>query len=140
VSLGEIPVVAVSGETSAGNVMAIVSEIEALLGALVVTGCGGSIDLRGMPLSPGEYETLADFLGEGEVSADIDALGPTRVRETGVPGVWWVQHRNSSDQVTAELIEVTYLPEILRTDPADARAGLERLRDKMPAGDNTGAA
>ena len=136
----DIPVADADSLASVGNVQAILHEIEALLGGLVDTGVGGSIDLRALPLAPVEYAALEEWLGEGEVQATIEALGPTLVRETAVQGVWWVTHRNPDDQVTAELIEVSYLPEILRTDPRDALAGLDRLRVQLRAeeGDDDG--
>lgn len=134
----DIPVVDADALASVGNVQAILHEIEALLGGLVDTGVGGSIDLRALPLAPAEYRALEAWLGEGEVQATIEALGPTLVRETGVQGVWWVMHRNRDDQVTAELIEVSYLPEILKTDPRDAQAGLERLRAQLRADEGDG--
>lgn len=129
-SLQDIPVISSDDVEAGGWVIAVISEIEELLDALIATGRGGSIDLRAMPMAPAEREQLAAFLGEGEVSAHIDALGPTQVRETAIPGVWWVRHRNEDGQVTAELVEVTFLPEILRTDPVDARVGRERLRER----------
>ncbi|HZP92449.1 MAG TPA: hydrogenase expression/formation C-terminal domain-containing protein [Burkholderiales bacterium] len=131
--LQDIRVVASAGTSSIGNVLAIAHEIESLLAALVESGRSGSIDLRGLPLSRADYEALREFLGQGEIDAAIEALGPTQVRETKVPGVWWVQHCNANGEVTAELIEVTYLPEILKTDPVDARAGLDRFRERLMA-------
>jgi hydrogenase-1 operon protein HyaF len=127
----DIPVADTGSIQSVGNVQAILHEIEALLARLVTSGAGGSIDLQALPLAPADYAMLEDRLGTGEVQAVIEALGPTQLRETAVPGVWWVTHRNHDGQVTAELIEVCYLPEILRTDPRDAEAGLERLRAQL---------
>lgn len=134
----DIPVVDADALASVGNVQAILHEIEALLGGLVDTGVGGSIDLRALPLAPAEYRALEAWLGQGEVQATIEALGPTLVRETAVQGVWWVMHRNRDDQVTAELIEVSFLPEILKTDPRDAQVGLERLRAQLRADEGDG--
>ena len=54
-------------------------------------------------------------MGKGEVEAIITALGPTHVSETLIPGVWWVTHKNSNEEVINEFIEVTSLPEILLT-------------------------
>lgn len=134
----DIPVADADALASVGNVQAILHEIEALLSGLVDSGVGGSIDLRTLPLAPAEYRALEAWLGEGEVQATIEALGPTLVRETAVQGVWWVTHRNRDDQVTAELIEVSYLPEILKTDPRDAQVGLERLRAQLRADEGDG--
>ncbi len=114
-----------------GNAMPILYEIESLLNDLVESGKTASIDLRSLPLLPGDYEKLKEVLGEGEVSATLEAMGPTQVRETSVHGVWWVTHHNSDDTIIAEFIEVTTMPEILQTHPADARVGLDRLRSRL---------
>jgi hydrogenase-1 operon protein HyaF len=116
---------------SHGNAMPLLHEIEILLSDLLSTGKAASIDLRSLPMLPDDYEKLREALGDGEVSATIDAMGPTQVRETSVHGVWWVTHYNSDDNIVAEFIEVTYMPEILRTHPADAREGLDRLRSRL---------
>ena len=105
------------------NAPAILHEIENALTALVERGEGSSIDLNGLPLAPGDRERLEQALGDGELSAEVQALGPTQVRETGIHGVWWVTHCNRYDQVIAEFIEITYTPEILKTDPEDAQPG-----------------
>lgn len=106
-------------------------ELAALLERLVNSGEGGSIDLRSLPLSPGDYERLEVFLGQGEVSAVVEALGPTRVRETAVRGVWWVTHCNTDEEIVAELIEVTHCPAILETQLDDARASLMGLQARL---------
>ena len=114
-----------------GSVRAIAHEIETLLGRLIHNGEPGAIDLRSLPMSPEDYAGLRALLGEGEVSAVIDAFGPTEVRETAVRGVWWVSHRNSEDDTLAELIEVTHVPEILKAHPDDVEDGLELLRARL---------
>jgi hydrogenase-1 operon protein HyaF len=123
-------------------VPALLREIEARLTHLVETGRSGRIDLRSLPLQPGDDERLADALGSGEVDAVIDALGETRVRETGVAGVWWVTHANADGDSVAAFIDITLMPEMLMTHVDDARAGLARLRcrltDVTQAGDSHG--
>lgn len=129
-----IPIAVVdSGASSAlgNNALPLLYEIESLLNDLVESGTSAIIDLRSLPLIPGDYEKLKEVLGQGEVSATIDALGPTHVRETAVHGVWWVTHYNGDETVIAEFIEVTYMPEILQTHPADARVGLDMLRSRL---------
>jgi hydrogenase-1 operon protein HyaF len=118
-----------SGE--GGYALAILREIESLLAELVDSGRSGRIDLRSLPLLPGDDARLADVLGEGEVDATIQAMGATRVRETAVPGVWWVTHRNVEGHTIAELIEVTLVPEILKTHREDARIGLTTLQERI---------
>lgn len=132
--LDDIAVTVVQGDADTaptGQSEAILREVQDMLEALVKRGETNSIDLRSLPLFPGDYERIQAALGEGEVSATITALGPTTVRETAIPGVWWTIHRNAADEVMTELIEVTLCPEILRTQAEDAGEGLERLRKQL---------
>lgn len=123
-----VKVVPVGGN---GNGRAVLREIETLLGALVEKGEEGSIDLSSLPLTPEDYDLLEETLGEGEVTAEVNSLGPSRIHETGIPGVWWVTHYNDDDEVMAEFIEVTYCPEILLTPEDDVKDGLEALRARL---------
>lgn len=135
-----IPVVmadAGSPASTNGNAAPVLHEIQSLLKDLVESGKTAAIDLRSLPLLPGDYEKLKEVLGQGEVSATVDAMGPTQVRETAIHGVWWVTHSNSDATVIAEFIEVTTMPEILRTHPADARAGLDMLHARLATATET---
>jgi hydrogenase-1 operon protein HyaF len=126
------------GLTLCGNADPILHEIQSLLNDLVESGKSASIDLRSLPLLPGGYEKLKEVLGQGEVSATLEVLGATHVRETAIHGVWWVTHYNSDETIIAEFIEVTYMPEILRTHPADARVGLDLLHSRLTPATETG--
>jgi hydrogenase-1 operon protein HyaF len=122
------------GDAASGNALPILYEIVTRLEALIEHGATHSIDLKGLPLAPGDYERLRDILGKGEVDATVDALGLTRVRETAIQGVWWITHMNAHEQVMAELIEVTRCPEILRTQPDDVRDAVAVLRERLGGG------
>jgi hydrogenase-1 operon protein HyaF len=128
-----IPIVVADDDclTLSGNADPILHEVRSLLKNLVTSGKSASIDLRSLPLLPGDYEKLKQTLGDGEVSATLEALGATHVRETAIHGVWWVTHYNSDETIIAEFIEVTCMPEILRTHPADARVGLDLLHSRL---------
>lgn len=89
------------------------------------------IDLRSLPLAPGEEEEIEALLGIGEVRADITALGPTTVQETRVSGVWIVTHRNADDEVVAKFIEVTRIPPLLLAHDEDIRHGVEFLNKAL---------
>ena len=133
--LSEIPV-AVEGAADAGRglgggTVAVLYEIAALLERLQLHGETGAVDLATMPMIPADYERLRSALGEGEVQVDVRSEGTARVRETGVHGVWWVEQRDASDRLLAEFLEITTVPEILRSHPADIAAGLERLRSQL---------
>ncbi|MBT8108184.1 MAG: hydrogenase expression/formation protein, partial [Gammaproteobacteria bacterium] len=92
---------------------------------------GTTIDLKSLPLAPGEEERIEATLGTGEVRAEVDALGPTLIQETSYPGVWLITHKNADNAVVARFIEVTYIPELLRSQPEDIHAGIDRLENEL---------
>ena len=114
-----------------GNVKPLLFELAGLLDAWLSKGEAASIDLRSLPLSRGDYDELGARLGSGAVSASVEAIGASEVRETRYPGVWRVTHRNEAGEVVADLIEVYGLPEILRAPPEDAADGLIRLKEAL---------
>lgn len=117
-----------------GAAAAVLREIETLLARLVASGETGTIDLAGLPLSPGDRDLLEQTLGRGEIEATIEAYGPSRVRETAIGGVWWVEHCDGDGRTAAEFIEVTRVPAILPTQPEDARDGLALLQSRLKEG------
>ncbi len=116
---------------SIGSVRALLTEIAALLHALAHDGTTGSIDLNSLPFAPGEYEQLRHLLGQGEVSAHVEAIGPSEVVETRYPGVWWVTHFNVEGDIVADTLEITAIPTIIKSQPEDIGAGLELLRAQL---------
>lgn len=113
------------------QVVALLKELQAMLNNLINKGEASSIDVRSLPMSPNDFKFLRDFLGEGEVKAEVNVLGVTRIRETGVSGIWWVTHYNTYDEVIAELIEVTTLPVLLATQKLAVEEGLKLLEQRM---------
>jgi hydrogenase-1 operon protein HyaF len=131
-NLKDIPIYAQAGETySVGNIRALLSEIAALLEKLVASGETGMIDLNSLPFAPGEYEQLRQTLGQGEIATRIEAIGPSEIIETRYPGVWWVTHYNVEGDIVADILEVTAIPEIIRSQPEDVRNGLARLKAQL---------
>jgi hydrogenase-1 operon protein HyaF len=122
-SLGDIPVQVINTANVDDNpspaLLALLQELQGMLEQLVHQGKHSSIDIRSLPMMPGDYEHLQQVLGEGEIFATIDSLGPSQVRETAIPGIWWVTHKNADDDVLTEFIEVTVLPDILKTQAED---------------------
>jgi HupH hydrogenase expression protein len=114
-----------------GNVKPLLFELAELLDAWLTKGEAASIDLRSLPLSRGDYDELGAALGSGAVSASVEAIGASEVRESRYPGVWRVTHRNEAGEVVADLIEVCALPEILRAPAEDAADGLIRLKEAL---------
>ena len=112
-----------------GNVRPLLGEILHAIDRLLDEGEPTTIDLAGLPFGPGELEHLEATLGTGELSAELDALGTSRIRETAYPGVWWLEHRNAHDEIVGRYIEITHVPEILSSQDADIAAGRARLRE-----------
>jgi len=123
-SVNEIPV---QVEAGYGNVQPILVEVMHALDKLLDDNTPTTIDLAGLPFGPGELDHLEEALGHGELVAQLDALGNSRIRETAFPGVWWIEHRNVNNEVVGRYLEVTRLPEILCSQDADIGAGRARL-------------
>ncbi|MBK1701859.1 hydrogenase expression/formation protein [Thiococcus pfennigii] len=112
---------------------AILNEVRHALRHFVATGESTLIDLRAQPFAPGDLERLLAWLGRGEVEARVEALGPTRVWESAVPGVWLVDHRDGDDQRLTLQIEVAEFPEILRSPAQDIEQAVAILDARLGA-------
>jgi hydrogenase-1 operon protein HyaF len=117
----------VTVELASGNVEPLLHEIGHALERLLDLGQAAVIDLRGVPLAPGEEGRILEFLGKGEVSAELDAVGLTTVIESRFAGVWVVTHHDPAGEIIGRLIEVTYVPEIIRSQVTEMRESRERL-------------
>ena len=114
-----------------GNVRPLINEIMHAVDRLLESGESTTIDLASLPFGPGELEHLEATLGDGELSARLDALGTSHIRETAFPGVWWLEHRNAHDEIVGRFVEVTRTPEILSSQDADIAAGRARLGETL---------
>ena len=114
-----------------GNVQPILNEVLHALDRLIDSDESTTIDLASLPFAPGELETLEASLASGEVSAQLDALGTSSIRETLYPGVWWIEHRNVYDEVVGRYLEITRMPEILSSQIVDICAGRARLGEQF---------
>ncbi len=121
-TLTELPVETESYET--GNVLPLLHEIRHALQRLIETGEATVIDLRSLPMAPGEEARIEQTLGRGEVEATLNALGPTQIHETSMPGVWWIVHYNEDEVVIGKFIEIARVPSILEAQTEDMRAGI----------------
>ena len=110
-----------------GNVQPLLHEIRHAVNRFLSTGDTHVIDLRSIPMAPGEEAQIEDCLGRGEVVAVLNALGRSEVRETVYPGVWLIVHQNTADEIIGKFIEITDIPSILKSQLSDVRAGVARL-------------
>lgn len=113
------------------NVRPLLYEVRHALAALTRTGETSVIDLRSIPLAPGEEDKLVETLGRGEVSAKLDALGPSEIVETQYSGVWLVTHFNTDNSIIGRFIEITLMPEILKAQQEDMQDSLLQLDETL---------
>jgi hydrogenase-1 operon protein HyaF len=118
------------------NLRPLMRQVEQALADLVESQRETVIDLAAMPFSDQDEAELRAFLGTGEVSAVVDAFGPSRIEETGVPGVWLVEHRDAEDRRLTLHIAITRVPALLVTPTEDLTDGLRALRDRRATGDS----
>lgn len=109
---------------------AVIDDIERLLDDYRAFGHAGAIDLRWLPLLPGDIEHLKNILGTGEVEATIAALGSSSAQETAIQCVWWITHRGTDDATIGHWIEITEVPSLLRSDRSAIPYALQALRER----------
>jgi len=120
-----------------GNLIPLLHEIRHALTRWLEQGEEHVIDLRSIPLAPGEEDSLLEQLGEGEVNARLSISGPSNIIETRYPGVWLITHYNENENIIGRFIEVCEVPGILKSQAEDSRAGLERLENDLSNAETT---
>ena len=113
------------------NVMPLLHEIKHALDNLINNDETSVIDLRSIPLAPGEEEKILNALGRGEVLAQLNALGPSEIIETQYAGVWVITHFNDENNIISRFIEITTMPDILRSQKEDVTAAYDRLTTSL---------
>jgi len=119
-----------------GNASPLLHEIRHALAQLIEDGSENIIDLGAIPFAPGDDRILDDILGTGEVHAVLSLQGESHVRETAIPGVWRVDHLDENGEQQSRFIEITFMPDILKTQREDAERGLETLAERLGALDD----
>jgi len=119
------------GDVETGNVVPLLHQIRHAVRQLLEAGEVTVIDLRSIPMGPGEEDRLAAALGQGEVQVRMSALGPSEIIETQYPGVWLVTHHNSDGETIGRFIEVCGFPALVMAQVEDIRAGLEQLEQQL---------
>jgi hydrogenase-1 operon protein HyaF len=109
------------------NTGPLLNEIRHALQRLIDTGETTIIDLRSIPLTDAEEQSLEQVLGAGEVECTLNTLGKSTIRETGISGVWLVSHYNLDEELLARSIEITTIPAILPSDEEAMREGLASI-------------
>jgi len=119
------------GDSLTWNVKPLLHEVKHALHNLINNGETAIIDLRSIPLAPGEEEKLLNTLGRGEVQSQLNVLGPSEIIETVYAGVWVVTHYNEDDEIIGRFIEITTMPDILRSQNEDVIEAYKRLSENL---------
>lgn len=119
------------GAYHTGNIHPLLHEIRHALRSLLQTGESTTIDLRSLPMAPGEQDELLELLGRGEISATLEALGTSEIIETAYAGVWLIFHYNSNREAIGKFIEITRIPAILESHTADIEEALTSLQNRL---------
>lgn len=115
------------GDELTQNVKPLLHEIKHALDSLIENGDTSIIDLRSIPLAPGEEDKILSTLGKGEVQAQLNALGLSEIIETQYAGVWIVTHYNDENSIISRFIEVAAIPAILCSQTEDIMAAYSSL-------------
>jgi hydrogenase-1 operon protein HyaF len=113
------------------GVRALLTEISTMLSALITEEKTDSIDLRSLPLLPAEHAAIKTILGAGEITANFYSMGASTIYETALAGVWWVNHCNEDGDQIADIIEISRIPEILKSQPEDIEVALTVLEQQL---------
>lgn len=119
---------------------AVLQQVAAALGALAATPTRVQvIDLRSLPLGAAGLARLRQWLGSGEVRAEVRSAALTRLEETAFAGVWWqTQYRGPTEAADPwHAIVVAGVPPLLAAHPDDVAEAAVRLRgvaDSSPTG------
>lgn len=114
-----------------GNALPLLHEIRHALSRLVEQGEPTVIDIQSLPMGPGDLRRLFDALGEGEVRAELEALGKTVIRESRYSGVWIIEHLDGSGGFASRFIEITWVPSLLQAQVEDVQKGLTELANAL---------
>lgn len=118
-----------------GNSLPLLHEIRHALARLIAEGETTVIDLQSLPMGPGDDRRLFEALGEGEVRAELSALGKSVIRESRYSGVWIIEHLNANGGIASRFIEIGWVPSLLQAQAEDVQKGLTELTGALvPAG------
>jgi len=113
------------------NVQPLLHQVRHALDKLLSDGDPAIIDLRSIPLAPGEEQSIIDLLGQGEVHARLNALGSSEIYETRYAGVWLITHYNEENIIVSRFIEINDIPDILKSQHEDMSLAAHSLMQEL---------
>ncbi len=130
--MASIESIAVTTEIERKNVLPVLNEIKHALNDLLNNASSRIIDIRSLPFGVEEEKQLVDYLGKGEISIELDALGKSEIMETRFKGVWLITHKTPDGAVASRYIEIAHVPEIVKTPKADIEDSISLLSESIP--------
>ncbi len=124
------------GDDLTWNVAPLLHEVKHALDNLIKNNETTIIDLRSIPLAPGEEDKILNILGQGEIKAQLYALGQSEIIETQYAGVWIVSHYNDENEIMGRFIEITSMPDILCSQTEDMIEARNHLSESLKEGQN----
>lgn len=124
-------------EPGTGMARAVLSELVEHLQLLAEQGLQHVIDLTSLPMNSTDKRELEDLLGRGEVSVILSTIGDSQIFETRYSGIWWIKHYTVDQQLISELIEITQIPEIIKSHSDDIQQAADEIK-KIIDNDVTG--
>ncbi len=124
-------------EPRTGMAHAVLSELSDHLPALVDEGKQHVIDLTSLPMTETDKRELQDLLGKGEVSITLSTIGDSQIFETKINGIWWIKHYGADGQLISELIEITRVPDIIKSHSEEIRISIDEIH-KLLKSNETG--
>ena len=116
-----------------GNDILILHEIRHALERLLTSDEPTTIDLRALPMAPGEEAKIEAMLGTGEINVTLNALGVSSIIETAIAGVWLITHYNMEDEILGKFIEIARVPSLVSSPIEEIKSGLEQLTERLSA-------
>ena len=113
-----------------GMLPSILNELVQHLQNLIENGQPHSIDLARQPLTSIDLIELEKLLGKGELSITLNTIGDSEIFETAFSGIWWVKHYTADQVLISQFIEITNIPDIIKSQPEDMQLALSRLKSQ----------
>lgn len=116
-------------ETDLTNAIFLLNEVKHALIELKNNGKTKTINLINFPLSYNEAKFLDEALGRGNIKIIYGSSELTIWQESKISGVWWGEYRNSSGKIILRTIEVTFYPELAKSQIEDIEDGIKSLEE-----------
>ena len=115
-------------EPKTGMAQAVFNELVDRLQEFADSGKKHVIDITSLPLTSSDKRELEELLGQGEVQVTLSTIGESQIIETAYSGIWWIKHFTADEKLISELIEITIIPEIIKSHPDDIKQAANNIK------------